>query len=252
MNYGYWDDSVRSRGQALFRLYQRINEQLKLGADDLLLDAGCGLGEASRWFAENTGSRVVGITVSPSQVRLATGISGKQGLMEKNKFMKMDYTRTNFEDKSFDAVIAIETICHLADKADFYREAFRLLKPGGELVVAEYTLLRPAETAEEKAGFPKFLRGWKIPNLWTRTQHEDSMEKAGFIIKAVEDYSDKTTKTSRYLYWYSVFGIPFYLLCRKTGMIDDIRLENAVSCKYQWTTKRGGLWGHFLYTAVKG
>ena len=56
-----------------------------------------------------------------------------------------DYRALPFPDESFDGAYAIESSCYAAgaDKADFLREALRVLKPGARLVVADAFLKRP-------------------------------------------------------------------------------------------------------------
>lgn len=251
MNYGYWDSSAKNRTKSLFRLYEKINSELKLSSQDKLLDAGCGFGEASCWFAKYTGCSVTGITITPFQVGKATQIARERGLSKRINYCEMDYTKTSFKPNSFDAIIAIETICHLVDKKDFYKEAFRILKPEGKLIVAEYTLVRQPETIKEKYSFNKFLRGWEIPNIWFVKQHMDTMKQIGFLKADNEDYSDKTVKTSKFLYNYSIVGLPLYWLLNKLGILNDVRLHDAIACRYQWITKSKKLWGHTLFNAEK-
>lgn len=251
MNYGYWDNSVKNRNQSLLRLYEKINDELKLSSQDKILDAGCGFGEASCWFAKYTGCSVTGITITPFQVGKATQIARERGLSKRINYCEMDYTKTSFKPNSFDAIIAIETICHLIDKNDFYKEAFRILKPEGKLIVAEYTLVRQPETIKEKYSFNKFLRGWEIPNLWFVKQHMDAMEQIGFLKVVNENYSDKTIRISKFLYNYSVIGLPIYWLLNKLMILNDVRLNDAVACRYQWITKNKNLWGHTLFKAKK-
>lgn len=251
MNYGYCDSSAKNRAQSLFRLYEKINDELKLSSQDKLLDAGCGFGEASCWFAKYTGCSVTGITITPFQVGKANQIAKERGLSKNVNYYEIDYTKTSFGSNSFNAIIAIETICHLIDKKDFYKEAFRILKPEGKLIVAEYTLVRQPETIKEEYGLNKFLSGWEIPNLWFVKQHVNAMKQIGFPKVENEDYSDKIIRTSKFLYYYSIIGLPVYWLLNKLGILNDVRLNDAVACRYQWITKNKKLWGHTLFKAEK-
>lgn len=251
MNYGYWDEKITNRQDSLNRLYEHINEALNIKQTDHILDAGCGFGDASFWFAKHTGCQVTGITITPSQVRDATKLAHTYKL-NKVDFQNMDYTKTSFKDNSFDHIYAIETICHLHDKTPFYHEMFRLLKPGGKLIVAEYDLKKSDQTKQERKSFKKFLSGWALGELWPTTKHRAVMKKIGFRDVQSEDYSKYTEKTAHFFYLYSLFGIPFYVLFNKLGLlINDVRLKNAYSCYYQWTTRQAGLWGHTLLSAQK-
>ncbi len=251
MNYGYWDESVHNRSEATHRLLEKISELLNLHPYSTLLDAGSGLGEATCWFASKVGCQCIGVTLSQMQIKEATKIARDRDLLDKIKYLEMDYTKTTFNDNSFDAIIAIETICHVADKQDFYREAYRLLKPGGKLVVGEFTYYRLPKTKLEKIQTKKFIDGWEMPNLLSTTEHKKIMKLTGFKQIVSEDYSSKTRRVARYFYLCSLPGLPIYWLLHKFGIMNKYQLGNAYACKYQWITRQSGIWGHTLFSATK-
>src|SRR4029079_7703672 len=58
------------------------------------------------------------------------------GMTERASFLTMgdtDYKPLPFADSSFDAAFFFESVCHVSDKAAFFREMFRVLKPGARL-----------------------------------------------------------------------------------------------------------------------
>ncbi len=250
MNFGYWDGTVKNRNESFYRIYEKAQEFAHAKPTDLVLDAGCGLGEGSFWFATHVGCQAIGVSITPSQVTKARELAKKRGLPN-TKFEVMDYTNMRLKPNTFDVVIAIETICHLEDKADFYKEAMRVLKPGGRLVVAEFTLTEATETAKDEENMRLFLDGWAMPNLWTVRQHSAALKKLGFLKIKTEDYSDKTVRTSQFIYYWSLPGIPIYGFLHKLGLIDAVRMKNATASKYQWVTKQRRLWGHTLISARK-
>ena len=92
-----------------------------------------------------------------------------------------------FADGRFDVVWACESVCHAERKLDFYREAYRVLKPGGRLVMAEYIRTdRPASKLEE-ALLADWLRPWAIPDLDTADEHRAHLLAAGFSAAALQD-----------------------------------------------------------------
>jgi tocopherol O-methyltransferase len=250
MNFGYWDGQVKNRNESFYRIYEKAQELVAAKPTDLLLDAGCGLGEGSFWFAKHVGCQVIGVSVTPSQITKAREIGKKRGLSN-TQFEVMDYANMQFKPNTFDCLIAIETICHLEDKSDFYQEAMRVLVPGGRLVVAEYTLNEVTQTRADEENMRIFLDGWAMPNLWTVKQRTEALKKLGFSKIKTEDYSDKTVRTSDFIYYFSLPGIPIYRFFHRLGNIDDVRLKNAVATKYQRVTKQSKLWGHTLISALK-
>ncbi len=249
MNFGYWDSKVKNRNASFYRIFEKAQEKVRAKPTDLLLDAGCGLGEGSFWFAQHVGCQVIGVSLTPSQITTARKISSKRGLANA-KFVVMDYADLRFKSNTFDVIIAIETICHLEDKTDFYREAMRVLKPGGRLVVAEYTLTETSQTPQDQENMSNFLDCWAMPNFWTVSQHTAALNQLGFVKIKSEDYSDKTIRTAKFLYKCSLVGLPIYRFFHKFGLIDEVRLKNAMGCKYQWVTKQRKLWSHSLISAM--
>jgi tocopherol O-methyltransferase len=135
-----------------------------------VLDAGCGIGGSSVWLAKTYGMQVVGITPVASQVARARRHARQQGVEDLVRFDQQDYLHTTFPDESFDVVWALESVCHAPDKSSFLAEARRLLKPGGQLVVAEYFRTRRPCAAGDERLLHSWLDGWAIPDLATGSE----------------------------------------------------------------------------------
>jgi MPBQ/MSBQ methyltransferase len=106
-----------------------------------ILDVGSGIGGSARQMAQRwpATAHVTGITLSNAQVARATSIACTQGVSNV-AFFTCDAQRLAFADETFDVVWAVESECHMPDKAQFVREMVRVLKPGGSLVIAAWNL----------------------------------------------------------------------------------------------------------------
>jgi SAM-dependent methyltransferase len=120
-----WHWWFRGRQQILESVLRR-----KFGPKDSISIAsvGCGPAEGLQWLQQFTGPRgkVVGIDVEPIHARrIAPHIEYVLGTLE----------TAPFADHSFDAVLALDVLEHLDDDATGLREAARMVKTGGLLLV---------------------------------------------------------------------------------------------------------------------
>lgn len=251
LHYGYWEASVKTHAESLLRLNKVIADRLRIRKTDLVLDAGCGLGGTSFWIARHIGCRVVGVSITPDQIERAQKHARDHKLSDRVRFRILDYTKTDFPDSYFDAVVAIETICHLPDMRPFSKEIFRVLKPGGRIVVADFTLLKPHLSIAERNLINRWLQGWALPNIWTEERHTATMRRAGFVKVVSLDYSDKTIPSAKRLYYFSFPGLLLGWLPYKLGLTSHIQWANILSAHLQWLAKKRGLWGHFFFYGQK-
>ena len=108
-------------------------EALQLGADDRLLDVGCGTGAASR-SAASVAASVVGIDLSPEMIRQAQRLAGGFANVH---FEIADSEHLPFEDGAFTAVLCSNSFHHYPDPARAVLEMTRVLAPGGRIVIGD-------------------------------------------------------------------------------------------------------------------
>src|SRR5262249_51577782 len=144
------DASTRGARDELLNTNRVLADVARIGPDARVLDAGCGVGGSAVWLARHTGARVLGLTLSPRQARHARAFARHHDVARQVEIGVRDYLHTHLPDRSFDVVWALESSCYAADKRAFLREAFRLLAPGGRLVLGDGFLLRAPRTARER------------------------------------------------------------------------------------------------------
>ena len=105
----------------------------RIDAGDHVLDAGSGIGGTSRYLAESTGCRVTGVDLTEEYVDVARMLTERLGLAELVSFEQGSVLELPFDDAIFDVAWTEHVQMNIADKAGFYGELHRVLKPGGRL-----------------------------------------------------------------------------------------------------------------------
>lgn len=146
MHVGYWADpklansSTEDFARASEELCSRICQIATLGKNMAVLDVGCGFGGT----IANINSRfspikLVGLNIDPRQLQIARQQVIAQPL-NSVEFIEGDACQLPFDDESFDVVLAIESIFHFSNRANFFQQAKRVLRPGGRLVLTDLVL----------------------------------------------------------------------------------------------------------------
>jgi cyclopropane fatty-acyl-phospholipid synthase-like methyltransferase len=248
MHAGFWDDTTRSLKDALARENEVLADLVNISSTDRVLDAGCGVGGSSLYLAEKRGCEVVGISLSEKQVQKACSLAEKKGLKNAS-FQVMDYTKTNFDSASFDVVWGIESICHTQDKSDFMREAKRLLKPEGRLVVADGFATRTEMTQPQKNEMKWWLNGWGVDSLDTQQQFENQLNTVGFKNVTYTDMTNHVFPSSRRLYYISFPAIALSKCGEWLGLRSKVQTSNLWAAYYQYRTLCNNLWQYGIFTA---
>lgn len=252
IHYGYWDQSVKNFPESLLRMNAVMMKAAGIQPSDWVLDAGCGVGGSSIFLASTLGCRVTGITLSERQVQQATAHAHKKGVGELADFKVMNYAATDFPDASFDVIWGCESICYADDKAAFIREAYRLLKPGGRLVVADGFVT--AAGNNDHPVIRQWLDGWQVNYLETMDEFTAIMKQTGFTTIESRDISKETWRSAKRLYRF-YFLARLYLLWKKinfSGPPTELQRKNIAACKYQYLGMKKGHWQYGLITGQKG
>ncbi len=101
-----------------------------------LLDCGCGPAPMLTLLHEKYPEKnYTGIDLTPEMIEVA-----KAKNMENVKLVVGDCEKLPFEDNSFDAVICSQSFHHYPNVQDFFDSVFRVLRPGGRLILRDITM----------------------------------------------------------------------------------------------------------------
>jgi len=251
IHYGYWDERVKSFPQSLLRMNEVMMEAANIKPSDKVLDAGCGIGGSSIFLGEKLGCNVTGISLSERQINKAKELATEKKVEDKVDFRVMNYCATNFPNESFDIVWGCESICYADDKEQFIKEAYRLLKPGGRLVVADGFVTDFKNN--DRSTIRSWLTGWQVNYLETLDRFEEFMSETGFKNIFSSDISKFTAHSSRRLYKF-YFLANLYLLWKTitfSNRSTEMQRKNIAACKHQYYGMRKGLWQYGLIVGTK-
>lgn len=207
VHHGLWlkrRDTVEQATRALVDVVA-ARAQLKPGMN--VVDIGCGYGATARILAEEREVMVTGITNSAAQFWYAEGRADPEAENPNPCFVLGDWQANDLPSASQDALIAIESIEHMADKRAAFREAFRVLKPGGRMVVCAWTAAAQPKPWQRRRLLDPLCRDGRLAHLAREHEYVGWMTEAGLSVTACDDVSRRVARTWTACGWRFLAGL---------------------------------------------
>ncbi|MER5873689.1 methyltransferase domain-containing protein [Streptomyces sp. NPDC002044] len=197
---GYWhDDNDDAPPEvATDRLTDLMIELLAPQPGQKVLDIGCGIGKPAARLLQAHPVRLVGITISESQVDQARTGAAEAGLSDRAAFEYADAMRMPFPDDSFDAAWALESLFHVPDRAQVLAETARVLRPNSRLAIADFVLRTPISDAGMRA-VDRICETFGVHSFSSLDDYTAQLSSHGFKDLDVRDISDNVARTGTLL-----------------------------------------------------
>ena len=252
LHFGFADGTTVNHTEALINQYRYVIRKGNIGNGMRVLDAGCGVGGASIYIAQMTGAHCVGISIVPEQIMEARENAIKVVVGDRTEFLMADYMATECPPATFDVVFGIESVCYATTKKDFVAEAYRILKPGGMLILTDGYRMREVKNRAEKRLLKTFCEGWRLADLVSVGNMSRAIRAGGFENVVVEDKTWEIemsiNKMKRLVGWWRIgekilgwVNLPFVKMAR----------ANASAMEAWITGVEYGLFGYYAHVAQK-
>ncbi|MDA0707344.1 MAG: methyltransferase domain-containing protein [Proteobacteria bacterium] len=126
----YGKDLVQD-GQADMDSIDDLIRYLKISDGDKVLDLGCGSGGVAEYLSDKTGAHVTGLDYAANAIK--TAINRTRGKQDRVTFVQGDLNALDFPDRSFDAILSIDSIYWVSDIDRALASISSLIKPGGRI-----------------------------------------------------------------------------------------------------------------------
>jgi sterol 24-C-methyltransferase len=230
-HFGYYtkEDKPWQFQKALRQMESRLAKELKLSENAKILDAGCGMGDVACFLAKRYKYRIEGIDILDFNIREAKKRIKRSGLGKLVHVQEMSYYNLRFPKNSFDGIYTMETFVHASDPDRTLKEFYKVLKPGGKIVMFEYSRDSDIQMSKRASQAFKTINEFAAMPAFQQFNHgiqEKLMKKAGFTNINVADISSRVAPMLK-MFYYMAF-IPYTFVSILNQQEKFVNMMSAV------------------------
>lgn len=163
-HFGYFTSPQMGLDEATDGLVDALADLGEFSRNAKVLDVGCGIGNPAFHLHEKYGCAITGISTSQRGIEIAKMNSETKGYADKVQFRIADGTDNGFPDQAFDIIWVLES-SHLMKKDRLFRECFRVLKAGGQILLCDLMLKKRPSLTEHLGYFTRLKLNYPLEYL---------------------------------------------------------------------------------------
>lgn len=158
--------------------------------DKEVLEIGCGNGVQAMYINANYNPlKITGIDLNEASIEIAKMEKKRLNMHNVHFFVDNAQSLTQIPSNSIDVLLNIESAFHYPHKSAFLKEIHRVLKPGGQYLIADIL-----STRKKRIGLFKLWGKPMIHHFWNRKQYEEGFLTAELVTEFCEDITHQVKK----------------------------------------------------------
>jgi ubiquinone/menaquinone biosynthesis C-methylase UbiE len=155
-----------------------------------VVEIGCGNGVQALYInTKYKPLRIIGIDLNKSNIEIANSEKEKAKMDNVQFFIDDAQNMTNIASESVDVLLNIESAFHYPDKSAFLKEVYRVLKPGGQYLIADIL-----STRNKREGLMKIWGKPMVHHFWNKKRYDEEFLKCELEVNYNEDITHLVKK----------------------------------------------------------
>jgi SAM-dependent methyltransferase len=188
-HFAIFENNTETWEDALDRTHRLYMDELRVAGAKRVLEMACGRGPLTEILADNTAGQVLGIDLSPGQLRHA-----RRRRRPNLSFRQHDIMEVDELPGVFDAALCLDAFCYLPDKSVAIEGIARVLRPGARLLIVDWCRKPGLNPLQEELVVRPFMQGWAIEEMETLESYREHLQRAGFRLLDATDLNDRVRR----------------------------------------------------------